>query len=69
MDAFRSSVSDSLSAGRVADTLQRLFTEAENAFDHDNEYLAYVRNPANGCLSQPIPITAGRGNEFTVVTR
>lgn len=42
---------------------------AENAFDHDNEYLAYVRNPANGYLSQPIPITADRGNEFTVVTR
>jgi predicted O-methyltransferase YrrM len=42
---------------------------AENAFDHDNEYLTYVRNPANGYLSQPIPISEGRGNEFTVVTR
>lgn len=42
---------------------------AENAFDHDNEYLAYVRNPANGYLSQSIPVSAGRGNEFTVVTR
>lgn len=42
---------------------------AENAFDHDNEYLAYVRNPANGYLSQPIPISEGRGNEFTVLTR
>lgn len=42
---------------------------AENAFDHENEYLAHVRNPANGYLSQPIPISAGRGNEFTVVTR
>ncbi|MFT3763192.1 MAG: class I SAM-dependent methyltransferase [Pseudoxanthomonas sp.] len=42
---------------------------AENAFDHDNAYLAYVRDPANGYLSQPIPISAGRGNEFTVVTR
>lgn len=42
---------------------------AENAFDYDNEYLAYVRNPANGYLSQPIPISEGRGNEFTVVTR
>lgn len=42
---------------------------AENAFDHDNEYLAYVRDPANGYLSQPIPISEGRGNEFTVVTR
>lgn len=42
---------------------------AENAFDHDNEYLAYVRNPANGYLSQSVPISAGRGNEFTVMTR
>jgi predicted O-methyltransferase YrrM len=42
---------------------------AENAFEHDNEYLAYVRDPANGYLSQPIPISAGRGNEFTIVTR
>jgi predicted O-methyltransferase YrrM len=42
---------------------------AENAFDHDNEYLAYVRNSANGYLSQPIPISAGRGNEFTVAMR
>ena len=42
---------------------------AENAFDQDNEYLAYVRNPANGYLSQTIPISAGRGNEFSVVTR
>lgn len=42
---------------------------AENAFDHDNAYLAYVRDPANGYLSQPIPISEGRGNEFTVVTR
>lgn len=42
---------------------------AENAFDYDNEYLTYVRNPENGYLSQPIPISEGRGNEFTVVTR
>lgn len=42
---------------------------AENAFDQDNEYLTYVRNPANGYLSQPIPISEGRGNEFTVLTR
>ncbi|MET0618381.1 MAG: class I SAM-dependent methyltransferase [Luteibacter sp.] len=42
---------------------------AENAFDYDNEYLAYVRDPANGYLSQPIPVSEGRGNEFTVVTR
>ncbi len=42
---------------------------AENAFDHGNDYLAYVRNPANGYLSQSIPVSEGRGNEFTVVTR
>jgi predicted O-methyltransferase YrrM len=42
---------------------------AENAFDNDNEYLTYVRNPAHGYLSQSIPISEGRGNEFTVVTR
>lgn len=42
---------------------------AENAFDHDNAYLAYVRNPANGYLSQPLPLSEGRGNEFTVFTR
>jgi predicted O-methyltransferase YrrM len=42
---------------------------AENAFDHDNDYLAYVRNPANGYLSQSIPVSEGRSNEFTVVTR
>ncbi|MDR2127472.1 MAG: class I SAM-dependent methyltransferase, partial [Burkholderiaceae bacterium] len=34
---------------------------AENAFDQDNnEYLACVRNPANGYLSQPVPVSAGR---------
>lgn len=42
---------------------------AENAFDRDNEYLAYVRDPANGYLSQPLPISEGRGNEFTIATR
>jgi predicted O-methyltransferase YrrM len=42
---------------------------AENAFDHGNDYLAYVRNPANGYLSQSIPVSEGRGNEFTVVAR
>lgn len=42
---------------------------AENAFNHDSEYLTYVRNPANGYFSQAISINAGRGNEFTVVTR
>jgi len=38
----------------------------ENAFDP--EYLDYVRNPANGYLSQPLPVDEGRGNEFTVKT-
>ena len=36
----------------------------ENAFDPD--YLAYVRNPANGYVSQPLAIDEGRGNEFSV---
>jgi len=42
---------------------------AENAFDRENPYLEYVRDPANGYLSRSIPIDPGRGNEFTVVTR
>ncbi|WCM18766.1 class I SAM-dependent methyltransferase [Paraburkholderia bryophila] len=42
---------------------------AENAFDQDNDYLEYVRNPSNGYMSQPIPINPGRGNELTLVTR
>ena len=36
----------------------------ENAFAQD--YLSYVRNPANGYFSQPLAIDEGRGNEFTV---
>lgn len=32
-------------------------------------YLDYVRNPGNGFLSLAVPFEAGRGNEFTVVTR
>jgi predicted O-methyltransferase YrrM len=36
----------------------------ENAFAWD--YLDYVRNPANGYLSQPLAVDVGRGNEFTV---
>jgi predicted O-methyltransferase YrrM len=36
----------------------------ENAFARD--YLDYVRNPANGYLSQPLAVDEGRGNEFTV---
>jgi predicted O-methyltransferase YrrM len=39
----------------------------ENAFDP--VYLEYVRNPQNGFLSVELPFEAGRGNEFTVVTR
>lgn len=42
---------------------------AENAFDQENAYLDYVRDPANGYLSQSIPINPGRGNELTLVTR
>jgi predicted O-methyltransferase YrrM len=38
----------------------------ENAFDH--AYLDHVRDPANGYLSQALPIDEGRGNEFTVRT-
>lgn len=40
---------------------------AENAFD--SEYLTYVRDPANGYLSQPVALDEGRGNELAVVTR
>jgi predicted O-methyltransferase YrrM len=38
----------------------------ENAFEPG--YLDYVRDPANGYVSQPLPIDEGRGNEFTVRT-
>lgn len=38
----------------------------ENAFDP--AYLDYVRDPANGYLSQPLAIDEGRGNEFAVRT-
>jgi len=37
---------------------------AENAFADD--YLEYVRDPANGYLAYTIPIDEGRGNEFAV---
>ena len=36
----------------------------ENAFAQD--YLDYVRDPANGYLSQSLAVDEGRGNEFTV---
>lgn len=42
---------------------------AENAFDHGNAYLAYVRDPANGYRSQALAINEGRGNEFSVRTK
>ena len=38
----------------------------ENAFD--KSFLDYVRNPANGYLSQQLDIDEGRGNEFAVRT-
>jgi predicted O-methyltransferase YrrM len=38
----------------------------ENAFEPG--YLDYVRDPANGYVSQPLPLDEGRGNEFTVRT-
>ncbi|WP_050478477.1 O-methyltransferase [Herbaspirillum rhizosphaerae] len=41
---------------------------AENAFDHGNAYLTYVRDPANGYRSQALAINEGRGNEFSVRT-
>lgn len=37
---------------------------AENAFADD--YLEYVRKPANGYIAQTLPIDQGRGNEFAV---
>jgi predicted O-methyltransferase YrrM len=43
------------------------FVLAENALDRD--YLDYVRDPANGYLSQSVVLDEARGNEFTVVTR
>jgi predicted O-methyltransferase YrrM len=40
----------------------------ENAVEGVGPYLDYVRDPANGYLSQPIPVDEGRGNELTVRT-
>lgn len=42
---------------------------AENAFDRGNDYLDYVRDPTHGYLSQPIPVSEGRGNEYSVFVR
>jgi predicted O-methyltransferase YrrM len=41
----------------------------DNAMEQSPGYLDYVRDPRNGYLSLAIPFEAGRGNEFTVVTR
>ncbi len=41
----------------------------DNALQQSGGYLDYVRNPGNGYLSLPLPFAAGRGNEFTIVTR
>lgn len=40
----------------------------ENAFEEASGYIDYVRDPANGYLSQSLPIDPGRGNELTVKT-
>jgi predicted O-methyltransferase YrrM len=40
----------------------------ENALDEASDYLGYVRNPANGYRSMPLPFDPGRGNEISVRT-
>lgn len=42
---------------------------AENAFEAAGDYLRYVRDPANGYISQPVPLNEGRGNEMSVRVR
>src|ERR1700688_515373 len=44
------------------------FVIGDNALERSG-YLDYVRTPQNGYLSLALPFDAGRGNEFTVVTR
>ena len=39
---------------------------AENAVDESGDYLTYVRNPASGYRSLPLPFEPGRGNEMSV---
>jgi predicted O-methyltransferase YrrM len=39
---------------------------AENAFEQAGEFLAYVREPANGYGALPLPFEEGRGNELVV---
>lgn len=41
----------------------------ENALEEASGYIDYVRDPANGYLSLPLPFDPGRGNEFTIRTR
>jgi predicted O-methyltransferase YrrM len=41
---------------------------AENAVEQSGEYLTYVRNPANGYLTIPLPFGEHRGNEMSVRT-
>ena len=41
----------------------------ENAVEQSPGYLSYVRDPRNGYVSIALPFQAGRGNEFTVLTR
>jgi predicted O-methyltransferase YrrM len=41
---------------------------AENAVEQSGDYLTYVRNPANGYRTIPLPFGAHRGNELSVRT-
>ena len=41
---------------------------AENAVDEAGDYLTYMRDPANGYRSMPLPFEPGRGNEMSVYT-
>lgn len=41
---------------------------AENAVDQSGDYLSYVRDPASGYRSLPLPFEPGRGNELSVRT-
>jgi predicted O-methyltransferase YrrM len=41
---------------------------AENAVEQSGDYLTYVRNPANGYRTIPLPFGAHRGNEMSVRT-
>jgi predicted O-methyltransferase YrrM len=41
---------------------------AENAVEQSGDYLTYVRNPAHGYRTVPLPFGAHRGNEMSVYT-